>query len=132
MWIYKAFLVLSLMSDCSCLRNAGLNILLISRTQAKLEAAAKEIETSHRVETKVVAADFSSVDRATWTSIQGAIASLDVGILINNVGLSYDHAEYLDEVDEQLIDDLVQINVIAATKASLYPTFAQMALLCNH
>jgi hypothetical protein len=37
-----------------------MNVVLISRTQSKLEAAAKEIEEAHNVETRVVAIDFSS------------------------------------------------------------------------
>jgi short-subunit dehydrogenase len=37
-------------------------------------------------------------------------------VLVNNVGLSYDHAEYLDAIDDQLVDDLIQINVQATNK----------------
>jgi 17beta-estradiol 17-dehydrogenase / very-long-chain 3-oxoacyl-CoA reductase len=41
------------------LARRGLNIVLISRTQSKLEEAAKEIEKAQNVKTKVVAIDFS-------------------------------------------------------------------------
>lgn len=37
---------------------------------------------------------------------------------MNNVGLSYDHAEYLDAIDDQLVDDLIQINIQATNKVS--------------
>ena len=31
-------------------------------------------------------------------------------------GMSYDHAEYFEQVDEQQIADLIAINVVATTK----------------
>lgn len=90
--------------------------MLISRTQAKLDAAATEIKGKYKVDVQVVTADFSALTDATLTSIHKTISTLDVGLLVNNVGLSYDHAEYLDAIEDKLIDDLVQINIVAATK----------------
>jgi 17beta-estradiol 17-dehydrogenase / very-long-chain 3-oxoacyl-CoA reductase len=95
---------------------AGLNVVLVSRTKAKLDAAAEEITAAFRVQTKVVAADFSSASQTTWNELSEVIAPLDVGILVNNVGLSYDHAEYFDAIDDKLIDDLVQVNIQATNK----------------
>jgi len=99
---------------CLCL--AGLNVVLVSRTKAKLDAAASEIAAATGVQTKVVVADFSSADQGTWEGLREAIAPLDVGILVNNVGLSYDHAEFFDAIDDTLIDDLVQVNIQATNK----------------
>ena len=90
--------------------------MLISRTQSKLEAAATDIKGKYKVDVQVVPADFSALTDATLTSIHKTISTLDVGLLVNNVGLSYDHAEYLDAIEDKLIDDLVQINIVAATK----------------
>lgn len=98
--------------------------MLVSRTAEKLQAAAKEIEATYKVDTKVLAVDFSTLNEGSLSSIQKLLESLDVGILINNVGLSYSHAEYLDAIDDKLIDDLVEVNIVAATKV-LPPT-----LLC--
>ena len=92
--------------------------MLLARTLEKLEAAASEIASTYSVETKVVVADFGKATAATWSSIKEALAPLDVGILVNNVGLSYDHAEYFENVDSQLIDDLISINIQATNKAS--------------
>ena len=41
------------------LAKKGLNVVLISRSKDKLEAQAKEIETNFKVQTKVIAADFT-------------------------------------------------------------------------
>lgn len=92
--------------------------MLISRTQAKLQTAASEIQEKFKVKTTTVTADFGKATPETWTAIQKALAPLDVGLLINNVGLSYDHAEYLENIDDQLIQDLININVLATTQVS--------------
>ena len=105
--------------------------MLISRTQTKLEAAANEIGGKYKVDVQVVAADFSALKSATLASIQKTISTLDVGLLVNNVGMSYDHAEYLDAIEDTLIDDLVQINVVAATKARLQLNKHSSLLLAN-
>ena len=60
--------------------------------------------------------DFSKATSSTWEALKEALAPLDVGILINNVGLSYDHAEYYDQIEESLIDDLVNVNIQATNK----------------
>lgn len=89
---------------------------MISRTQAKLETGQQEIKQKYRVQVQTLAVDFGKLDTAALTAIHDAVRRVDVGLLVNNVGISYDHAEYLDAIDDQLIDDLVQINVVAATK----------------
>lgn len=38
-------------------------------------------------------------------------------MLVNNVGMSYPHAEYYDAIDEQLIDDLITMNIVSTNKA---------------
>ena len=96
--------------------HTGLNVVLISRTEAKLQTAAAEIEQKYKVQTKYVVADFGAADGETWEAIRAAAEGLDVGVLVNNVGLSYDHAEYYDAVDEALIDNLINVNIQATNK----------------
>ena len=38
-------------------------------------------------------------------------------MLVNNVGMSYPHAEYYDAIDDQLIDDLITMNIVSTNKA---------------
>lgn len=90
--------------------------MLLSRTQSKLEAAAAELGQKFGVQTKVIAVDFGKANADTWSKLKGELSSVDAGILINNVGLSYDHAEYLDQLDETQIDELIAINILATTK----------------
>ena len=90
---------------------AGLNVVLISRTQQKLEEAATDISKKYKVETKVVSADLSQPGDEKWSKIGAVISQLDVGLLVNNAGRSYDHAEYLDAADEDMLDSIVEINI---------------------
>ena len=71
---------------------AGLNIVLISRTEAKLQAVAADLESRFSVQTKVIAADFAAAGGSVWESIAAVVSGLPVGLLINSAGVSYDHA----------------------------------------
>lgn len=91
-------------------------MVLISRTQSKLDTAAGEIEAKYKVKTKTLAVDFGKADGATWAMLKAELAPLAVGVLVNNVGVSYPHAEYYEAIDDQLIDDLININIQATNK----------------
>ena len=71
---------------------AGLNIVLISRTESKLQAVAADLESRFSVQTKVIAADFAGATEDTWEAISAVVSSVPVGVLINSAGVSYDHA----------------------------------------
>jgi NAD(P)-dependent dehydrogenase (short-subunit alcohol dehydrogenase family) len=45
------------------------------------------------------------------------VDALEVGILVNNVGMSYPHAEYFDKIPDDLIDSLIQLNIVSTNKA---------------
>lgn len=102
-------------------RNAGLNVYLISRTEAKLQAAAAEVGKAYGVETKYYVADLiqagaAAHDGSCWYGLRANIADMDVGVLVNNAGMSYEHAEYLHNVDMATVSDIIAINVTALTK----------------
>ena len=59
-------------------RGAGMNVVLISRTQAKLDAAASEIEAKYKVKTKVLAVDYAQANDDTYARLKGELASLEV------------------------------------------------------
>ena len=56
------------------------------------------------------------------------LAPLQIGILVNNVGVSYPHAEYYESIDDQLIDDLIAINIQATNKVWPVPCTEQIKL----
>lgn len=97
---------------------AGLNLVLVSRTESKLAAFANEIAFKYNVEAKYTVVDFAHADQATWQRTAEAVKGLDVGLLINNVGLSYDHPEYFDELNDETIRDIVEVNITSVNQVS--------------
>ena len=49
--------------------------------------------------------------------IRTQVETLEVGVLVNNVGMSYPHAEYFDAIDDKLIDNLITLNIVSTNKA---------------
>lgn len=92
--------------------------MLVSRTESKLAAIANEIAFKYNIEAKYTVVDFAHADVATWQRTTEAIKGLDVGLLINNVGLSYDHPEYYDQLNEQSIRDIVEVNITSVNQVS--------------
>ncbi|XP_041104737.1 testosterone 17-beta-dehydrogenase 3 isoform X4 [Polyodon spathula] len=69
------------------LAKRGMNIVLISRTLEKLIKVAKEIEDDTGRSVKVIASDFTRED--IYENIEDNLKGLDVGILVNNVGMLF-------------------------------------------
>ncbi|XP_063609997.1 inactive hydroxysteroid dehydrogenase-like protein 1 [Penaeus indicus] len=62
------------------LASKGMNILLVSRTKAKLEQVAQEITSKYGVETDIAQADFSE-GRSVYANIAEHLKGKDIGIL---------------------------------------------------
>lgn len=97
----------------------GYNLLLISRNPDKLKAVQEELNSKSNKkgkDIKIYAADFSNQD--IYPGIQKEIKKLPrVDVLINNVGMSYEHAEYyatpgLEERNQQIIN----VNVVSCAR----------------
>ncbi|GFS44771.1 very-long-chain 3-oxoacyl-CoA reductase [Nephila pilipes] len=98
----------------------GFNIVLISRTQKKLEDVAQEIEKKYSVKTKTIAVDITD-DSSIYDKIRTEIQDLDIGVLVNNVGMSYPYAEYLTKVPnaETFVENLIKANIVSCTRMTL-------------
>ena len=59
---------------------AGINIVLISRTQSRLDEAASEIEAKYKVKTKTLAVDFGKADAGTWSTLKAEVRSATTGL----------------------------------------------------
>ncbi|XP_023029896.2 hydroxysteroid dehydrogenase-like protein 1 isoform X2 [Leptinotarsa decemlineata] len=96
------------------LAKRGINVVLVSRNEKRLENTAREIEEKYFVKTKIIVADFSLGKKAVDT-VKDAVGILPINILVNNVGKQYEYPMYLTEVAEKEIFDIININICAVT-----------------
>lgn len=99
------------------LARKGLNLILVGRNPDKLKDVSDSIKAKNgSTQIKTVVVDFSGDLDEGVKRVQEAIEGLDVGVLINNVGVSYPYARYFHEVDEQLLKNLIKVNVEGTSK----------------
>ena len=103
----------------------GLNLLLIARTLKSndpskkgetLMDAKEELTNKYGVDVRIHQADISMNDRGTWDEITEQLHDINVAVLVNNAGISYESAMYFTEVDTNRIDVLIGLNVMALTR----------------
>ncbi|NWR92455.1 DHB12 reductase, partial [Furnarius figulus] len=99
------------------LANRGMKMVLISRSKEKLDQVSSKIKEKYKVETKVIAADFGEREDI-YSRIKAGLEGLEIGVLVNNVGMSYSYPEYFIEVPEldKAIDQMVNINIMSVCK----------------
>eukprot|EP00850_Spirogloea_muscicola_P009819 SM000056S17937 [mRNA] locus=s56:254885:256399:+ [translate_table: standard] len=99
------------------LARRGMAVVLVSRSQDRLDAVANELSSKYGTETRTVAVDLAAADVEAQLAVVGdALAGLEVGVLVNNVGLSYPHAQYFHELSSELITALIRVNVEVTTR----------------
>ncbi|XP_042201754.1 very-long-chain 3-oxoacyl-CoA reductase-like isoform X2 [Callorhinchus milii] len=99
------------------LARQGLNVVLISRSWERLKDTAAEIEKEHGRSVKIIQADFTK-GPSIYGPIAQSLGGLEIGILVNNVGKTYQPADipsyFLDVTEpQQAIADIVNCNVLS-------------------
>ncbi|XP_054806500.1 very-long-chain 3-oxoacyl-CoA reductase 1-like [Prosopis cineraria] len=103
-------------SFASQLARAGLNLVLVGRNLDKLKDVSNLIRAAvGKTQIKTVVVDFTGDLSEGMVKIHEAIEGLEIGVLINNVGLSYPYARFFHEVDEKLLKNLIRVNVEGTT-----------------
>lgn len=91
----------------------GMSVLLISRTESKLQDVKREIEAKNYagVEISYLVCDYSKFDKAAQDKIAKVVKDLEVGILVNNVGVSYRYPMFFHELTDSEVQDLMTMNI---------------------
>ena len=111
---------------CGRARRQGLNLILIARTMRSkdpkykddtLIAAKEYIEKKYPdVDNILHQADLGDMSRQNWDEIATFLSEVNVAVLVNNAGISYESAMYFTDVDPNRIDVLINLNVSALTR----------------
>ncbi|CAG8974188.1 hypothetical protein HYALB_00007351 [Hymenoscyphus albidus] len=103
------------------LAQKGFNLVLVSRTESKLQTLAQEIEQKYvgtSVKCKILPMDFSKNDDGDYAKLKALVDGLDVAILINNVGQSHSIPVPFIQTPKDEIRDIIAINCIATLRVT--------------
>ncbi|KAK3307357.1 uncharacterized protein B0T15DRAFT_501875 [Chaetomium strumarium] len=97
----------------------GFNLVLISRTQSKLDDLARALTLRWTgFQAKTLAMDYSQDNDADYQRLAELISGLDVGILINNVGQSHSIPVPFLETARDELQNIVTINCLGTLKTT--------------
>uniref|UniRef100_A0A3B5KV07 Hydroxysteroid (20-beta) dehydrogenase 2 n=1 Tax=Xiphophorus couchianus TaxID=32473 RepID=A0A3B5KV07_9TELE len=96
------------------LARRGFAMMLISRSQEKLD----DVE-QFKVETRTIAVDFCRLD--IYSKIEEGLADLEIGVLVNNVGVSYPYPEYYLHIPdlENFITNTINVNMTSVCQVRI-------------
>lgn len=98
------------------LARKGCDLVLISRSDGKLKDCKSELLTKHpNIRVDTIAVDFSNFDSSARDRVANELKSKDVGVLVNNVGVSYPFTKYFNELDDGNVESLISLNVNSTT-----------------
>ncbi len=98
---------------CKIFARKGYSLVLVSRTKQKLEALAKELESKHSIQAKVIPKDLSKLTAPQELYDEVIADSIEVTDLVNNAGFGL-NGNFVDfSTDQQM--ELIQLNITSLT-----------------
>ena len=103
-----------------------MNVFLISRNLNKLKNVADEIESKYNVCTRSYPMDLCDISHPDkYDQLKRELELIDVGILVNNVGVMYDRLQYFLTVPKERQLQIINLN-ITSTVLMTYMLLPQM------
>ncbi|EGS21759.1 putative 3-ketoacyl-CoA protein [Thermochaetoides thermophila DSM 1495] len=97
----------------------GFNLVLVSRTQSKLDALARELTLRWAgLQVKTLSMDYTQDNDADYERLAKLIDGLDVGILINNVGQSHSIPVPFLETARDEMQNIITVNCLGTLKTT--------------
>ena len=91
----------------------GYNLVLVSRTRQKLEAIAKELESKHDIQAKVIPKDLSQSTAPQELYDEIVADGIEITVLVNNAGFGL-NGKFVDiNTDKQM--ELIELNITSLT-----------------
>ena len=97
------------------LARKGMNLVLVSRSKQKLEDLEQEIVKTYKVNTMVIVADFTQIEALDHIVSKLRESKVDIGVLVNNVGILGPHFQPFLEFDKKTVKDMIAVNISATT-----------------
>jgi 17beta-estradiol 17-dehydrogenase / very-long-chain 3-oxoacyl-CoA reductase len=74
-------------------------------------------ESEHHVNTKIIEADFTDDSYEAYHTIEKQLYGLEIGVLINNVGMTYPYPQYFLELPDRgkIYSDIIKCNICSMT-----------------
>lgn len=99
------------------LAKAKFNVLLLSRTKSKLDAVAEEVRKGG-VQAVVHPFDFSTATDADYATLAKVVQPMNVGVLVNNVGVNHEIPISFLEESQAVIDSIIKVNISAQLRVT--------------
>lgn len=92
------------------------NVVLISRSIDKLDSCANEFKKKFpEREVITIDVDFVNFNAASRKRVEDILKKLEIGVLVNNVGISYPFTKYFHELSDENVEQLISLNVNSTT-----------------
>jgi 17beta-estradiol 17-dehydrogenase / very-long-chain 3-oxoacyl-CoA reductase len=101
------------------LAKQGFNVCVIARTKAKLAEVVAEIQQL-KVKGSAVEFDFGAATATSYKQLFSELDRLDVSVLVNNVGINYEYANYFSEVDIETDLRILKVNCESQIQMTKY------------